>query len=189
MTTKKTLLSAVKPTGEAHIGNYFGAMKQFVDLQNEYDGYVFIADYHALTTSHPQRHPDEVRASIRHIALGYLAIGLDPKKVVFFKQSDVPAHTELAWIFNCLTTMPYLMRAHAYKDAEAKNKEISVGTFDYPMLMAADILLYDAKFVPVGDDQDQHLELARTLARKFNKKFSARQKQTFSKKNLFISRF
>ncbi|KKW39541.1 MAG: Tryptophan-tRNA ligase [Parcubacteria group bacterium GW2011_GWA1_54_9] len=168
MNEKSVLVSGVKPTGDLHIGNYFGAMRQFVELQEKYKSYVFIADYHALTTSHPQRHPDEVRASIRHIALGYLAIGLDPKKVVFFKQSDVPAHTELAWIFNCLTTMPYLMRAHAYKDAEAKNKEISVGTFDYPMLMAADILLYDPAVVPVGRDQKQHVEFARDTAQKFN---------------------
>jgi len=165
---KPVLVSGVKPTGDLHIGNYFGAMRQFVELQEKYRSYVFIADYHALTTSHSQRHPDEVRASIRHIALGYLAIGFDPTKVVFFQQSHIPAHTELAWIFNCLTTMPYLMRAHAYKDAEAKSEEISVGTFDYPMLMAADILLYDPAVVPVGKDQKQHVEFARDTAQKFN---------------------
>ena len=165
---KPVLVSGVNPTGDLHIGNYFGAMRQFVELQEKYRSYVFIADYHALTTSHSQRHPDEVRASIRHIALGYLAIGFDPTKVVFFQQSHIPAHTELAWIFNCLTTMPYLMRAHAYKDAEAKSEEISVGTFDYPMLMAADILLYDPAVVPVGKDQKQHVEFARDTAQKFN---------------------
>lgn len=165
---KPVLVSGVKPTGNLHIGNYFGAMRQFVDLQEKYKGYVFVADYHALTTSHSQRNPDEVRESIRQIVRGYLAIGLDPEKVVLFQQSHVHEHTELAWIFNCITTMPYLMRGHAYKDAEAKNKEISVGTFDYPMLMAADILLYDPAVVPVGKDQKQHVEFARDTAQKFN---------------------
>ncbi len=166
--TLATLVSGVKPTGDLHIGNYFGTMRQLVELQNTHRGYIFIADYHALTTPHAHRNPEEVRASSREIALGYLAVGIDPKKVVLFKQSEVPAHTELCWIFNCLTTMPYLMRAHAFKYAEAKNKEISVGTFDYPMLMAADILLYDPRVVPVGKDQKQHVEFARDTAQKFN---------------------
>ena len=112
-----------------------------------------------------------MRRRTHELVMGYLAIGLDPKEVVFFKQSDVPAHTELCWIFNTITTMPYLMRAHAFKDAEAKNKEISVGTFNYPMLMAADILLYDAAVVPVGADQKQHIEIARDTAEKFNRVF------------------
>jgi len=168
MAAKPVLLSGIKPTGELHIGNYFGAMRQFLDLQEEYESYIFIADYHALTTAHSQRNPEEVRASIRHIALGYLAVGLDPDKITLFQQSQVPEHTELCWIFNCITTVPYLMRAHAYKDAEAKGKETSVGTFDYPMLMAADILLYDPAVVPVGKDQKQHIEYARDTAQKFN---------------------
>src|SRR3989344_1634926 len=136
---KKILLSGIQATGRPHIGNYFGAMKQFVELQDEYSSHIMIADYHALNTV---QNPQELSENILGVAFDYLAIGLDPEKVVIFKQSDVQAHTELAWIFNTLTTMPYLMRAHAFKDAEAKNKEISVGTFDYPMLMAADILLY-----------------------------------------------
>jgi len=168
MADKPILLSGVKPTGRVHIGNYFGAMRQFVELQEKYRCFVFIADYHALTTPHSHHHPEEVRESSREIARAYLAIGLDPKQIVLFKQSEVPAHTELAWIFNCITTMPYLMRAHAFKDAEAKNKEISVGTFDYPMLMAADILLYDPAVVPVGKDQKQHVEYARDTGQKFN---------------------
>lgn len=168
MSDKSVLVSGIKPTGDLHIGNYFGAMRQFVELQEKHKSYVFIADYHALTTSHSQHHPEEVRASTQKLILGYLAAGLDPEKVVLFKQSEVPAHTELAWIFNCLTTMPYLMRAHAFKDAEAKNKEISVGTFDYPILMAADILLYSPSVVPVGKDQKQHVEYARDIAQKFN---------------------
>ena len=166
---EKTVLSGVKPTSQPHIGNYFGAMKQFVDLQERYDeSLFFIADYHALNTLH---NADEMKQNIFEVALDYLAIGLDPKKVTIFKQSDVPQHTELAVIFNTITTMPYLMRAHAFKDAEAKNKEISVGTFDYPMLMAADILMYDTDAVPVGQDQKQHLEIARDTAEKFNRVF------------------
>lgn len=165
---QKVLLSGVKPTGRPHIGNYFGAMKQFVDLQNDYRSFIMIADYHALTSV---QNATEMRQLILDMAIDYLAIGLDPEKVTIFKQSDVPEHTELAWIFNCLTTMPYLMRAHAFKDAEAKNKEVNVGLFDYPLLMAADILLYDADVVPVGQDQKQHLEIARDTAEKFNRTF------------------
>ncbi|HNZ55541.1 MAG TPA: tryptophan--tRNA ligase [Candidatus Paceibacterota bacterium] len=162
---KKVLLSGVKPTGRPHIGNYFGAMKQFVDLQADYKSYIFIADLHALTTA---RDPKQLRADTLDLAIDYLAIGLDPEKVVFFKQSDVAEHTELAWIFNCLTTMPFLARAHAFKDAEVKNKEVNVGLFDYPLLMAADILLYDTDVVPVGQDQKQHVEITRDTAEKFN---------------------
>ncbi len=166
--SKKVLLSGVKPTGAPHIGNYFGAMKQFVDLQNEYDGYVFIADYHALNFIQDKK---EMEQNIVGILLDYLAIGLDPEKLVIFKQSDISEHTELAWIFDTITTVPYLERAHAYKDAVAKNKEINVGTFNYPMLMAADILLYSPDVVPVGQDQKQHVEYARDTAEKFNRIF------------------
>ncbi len=165
---KKRLLSGVKPTGRPHIGNYFGAMKQFVDLQQQYESFVFVADYHALTTSHSQRNPEEIRESIKDVVRIYLALGIDPATTTIFKQSDITEHPELAWLFECITTMPYLMRAHAFKDAEAKNKEISVGTFNYPMLMAADILLYDPAVVPVGKDQQQHVEYARDTAIKFN---------------------
>lgn len=140
-------------------------MKQFVDLQNDYQSFIFIADLHALTTA---RDPKQLKQDILDIAIDYLAIGLDPEKTVLFKQSDILEHANLAWIFNCLTTMPYLARAHAYKDAEAKNKEVNVGLFDYPILMAADILLYDADVVPVGQDQKQHVEIARDTAEKFN---------------------
>jgi tryptophanyl-tRNA synthetase len=165
---RKILLSGIKPTGRVHIGNYFGAMKQFVELQNEYESYIFIADYHAVTTV---QNKEQLAQGIIDVALDYLAIGLDPKKVVLFKQSDVPQVHELNWIFNCITTMPYLMRAHAYKDAEVKNKEINVGLFDYPLLMAADILIQDADVVPVGQDQKQHVEYARDTAQKFNNIF------------------
>ncbi len=165
---KKILLSGVKPTGRPHIGNYFGAMKQFVDLQNEYESYIMIANYHAITTIH---NGQELRNLTRELVLDYLGIGLDPEKITLFKQSDVLEHAELAWIFDCITTMPYLMRAHAFKDAESKDHEINVGVFNYPMLMAADILLYDADVVPVGRDQKQHIEYTRDTAQKFNNTF------------------
>lgn len=167
---KPVLVSGIKPTGDLHIGNYFGAMKQLVDLSKtgEYQPFIFVADYHALNTI---QDAEEMHRRTKELVMAYLAVGLDPKEVVLFKQSDVPAHTELAWIFDTITTMPYLQRAHAYKDAEAKNKEISVGTFNYPMLMAADILLYDAAVVPVGQDQKQHIEYARDTAEKFNRTF------------------
>ncbi len=169
---KPVLVSGVKPTGDLHIGNYFGAMRQFVELvqAGKYRSFIFVADYHALTT---MQDAEEMRRRTRELVIAYIAVGLDPKEVVFFKQSDLPAHTELCWIFDTITTMPYLMRAHAFKDAEAKNKEISVGTFNYPMLMAADILLYDAAIVPVGADQKQHVEIARDTAEKFNRIFKA----------------
>jgi len=165
---KKILLSGIKPTGRPHIGNYFGAMKQFVQLQKEYDTRIFVANYHALTTTQDKK---ELEQNTIDIVLDYLAVGLDPAKTSLFLQSDVPEVTELAWIFNCITTMPYLMRAHAFKDAEAKNKEINVGVFDYPLLMAADILIQDADIVPVGSDQKQHVEIARDSAEKFNRIF------------------
>lgn len=165
---KKILLSGVKPTGACHIGNYFGAMKQFVDFSQDYESYVFIADYHALNFVQNKR---EMQKIIIDVLLDYLAIGLDPQKVVLFKQSDISEHTELTWIFDTITTMPYLQRAHAYKDAIARNKEVNIGTFNYPMLMAADILLYNTDVVPVGQDQKQHVEIARDTAEKFNRIF------------------
>ena len=167
---KLILVSGVKPTGDLHIGNYFGAMRQFVELTKEgkYRPFIFVAHYHALNS---MQDAEEMRRRTREVVMAYLAVGLDPKEVVFFKQVEVPAHTELCWIFDTITTMPYLMRAHAFKDAEAKNKELNVGTFNYPMLMAADILLYDAAIVPVGADQKQHIEIARDTAEKFNRVF------------------
>ena len=166
--SKKILLSGIQSSGKAHIGNYFGAMKQWVDLSSEYDCYIFIADYHAL---HSLQKPKEMKENITNLLLDYLAVGLDPKKVTLFKQSDISEHTELCWIFDTITTMPYLMRAHAFKDAEAKNKDIVVGTFNYPMLQAADILLYSPDVVPVGQDQKQHVEISRDTAEKFNRTF------------------
>lgn len=166
--SKKTLLSGIKPSGRPHLGNYFGAMKQFLELQEEYASYIMIADLHALNTV---QNAQEMQENIYNLAVDYLTIGLDPEKTVIFKQSDVPPHAEMTWIFDTLTTMPYLMRAHAFKDAEAKNKEVSVGTFNYPVLMASDILLYSPDIVPVGKDQKQHVEIARDLADKFNRTY------------------
>src|SRR3989344_8408010 len=166
--SKKVLLSGIQPSGKPHIGNYFGLMKRIVEYQDEYTTYFFIADYHALTT---YKNREALQQNIIDIVIDYLAIGLDPEKSIIFKQSDVSEHTELAWIFDTVTTMPYLERAHAYKDAKAKGKEISVGTFNYPMLMASDILLYGSDIVPVGQDQKQHVEYARDTAEKFNRIF------------------
>ncbi len=168
--TRPVLVSGIKPTGDLHIGNYFGAMRQFVELTKEgkYRPFIFVADYQGLNSI---QDAEEMRRRTREVVMAYIAIGLDPEAVTFFKQSDIPAHTELCWIFDTITTMPYLMRAHAYKDAVAKDIEINVGTFNYPMLMAADILLYDATVVPVGADQKQHIEYARDTAEKFNRIF------------------
>lgn len=166
--SKKVLLSGIQPSGRPHLGNYFGMMKQLIEAQDDYQVYAIIVDYHAM---HSLRDPKAMKENIIGVLLDYLALGLNPKKVTIFKQSDVGEHTELAWIFETLTTMPYLMRAHAFKDAEAKNKEIDVGTFNYPMLMAADILLYEPEMVPVGQDQKQHIEIARDTAIKFNNTF------------------
>ncbi|MFA6256948.1 MAG: tryptophan--tRNA ligase [Candidatus Paceibacterota bacterium] len=183
--SKKVFLSGVQPSGKPHIGNYFGAMKQFVELQGEYGGFIIIVDYHAL---HSLRNAKEMQENIVAVLLDFLAIGLDPKKVTIFKQSDVSEHTELTWIFDTITTMPYLMRAHAFKDAEAKNKEIDVGTFNYPVLMATDILLYSPDLVPVGADQKQHVEICRDIAMKFNNTYGETFKlpEPFIKKNVAV---
>lgn len=167
---KKTLLSGVQPSGRSHIGNYFGAMKQFVDMQNsgQYDCNLFIADYHALNFVQDAA---VMRRNIFDLAADYLAIGLDPEKSCIFKQSDISAHTELAWIFDTLVTVPYLERGHAYKDKQARGIEVNMGTFNYPVLMAADILLYNTDVVPVGQDQKQHIEYTRDIAQKFNNAF------------------
>ena len=163
------LLTGIKPTGRPHIGNYFGAMKQVIDRQADFEtNIIFIADLHALTTN---QDPKDLNQQSIDIAIDYMALGLDMKKAILFRQSAISAHSELCWIFNCITTVPYLSRAHAYKDAMAKNREVNVGTFDYPLLMAADILIYDTDVVPVGQDQKQHVEIARDTAEKFNRLF------------------
>ncbi len=164
----KKLITGAQPTGIIHIGNYFGAIKPFVDIQKDYQSSIFIADLHAITKVQNKK---ELEEKIIETAVAYLAAGVDLKRTNIFKQSDIPEITELAWTFSCLSTMPYIMRAHSFKDAEAKNKEINVGVFTYPILMAADILISDAEFVPVGKDQEQHLEIARDIADKFNRTY------------------
>jgi len=166
----RTILSGIQPSGKPHIGNYFGMMKQMIDLQKDNLVYALIVDYHALNSV---KDAEKMREFTHDVVLDYLALGFDPDKNVIFKQSDVSEHTELGWIFNTITTMSYLKRSHAYKDAEAKGAEgeLGVGVFDYPMLMAADILLYEPDIVPVGQDQKQHIEFARDTAEKFNRTF------------------
>lgn len=162
---KKRLFTGLQPSGTLHIGNYFGALKPFKDVCGAYESYLMIADLHALTSV---RDAQLLRQNTLDIVRDYLAAGVSPDEVVIFKQSDVPEHTELAWMFECLVTVPFLMQAHAYKDKVAKGIEASAGLFNYPMLMAADILLYDADVVPVGEDQRQHIEYAREAVTKFN---------------------
>ena len=165
---KKRILSGVQPSGIQHLGNYFGAMKGHVELQNSgMESFIFIADLHSLTTV---RDPKKLGEMVINLALDYLAIGLDPNKTVFFRQSDIPEHTELTWILNCITPVSMLEQAHAYKDTLAKgSKDSTAGLFDYPVLMAVDILIYKPDFVPVGKDQKQHVEIARDIAGKFNR--------------------
>lgn len=165
MAEKKRLLTGLQPSGALHIGNYFGALKPFLDEYEKYESFLIIVDYHALTTL---RDPETLRENTLGAAMDYLAVGVDPSKVVLFKQSDIQEHTELAWIFECLVTVPFLNQAHAYKDKVAKGVEANAGLFNYPMLMAADILLYDAEVIPVGNDQRQHVEYAREAVTKFN---------------------
>jgi len=162
---KKRLLTGLQPSGALHIGNYFGALKPFFDIYEQYDSSLMIVDYHALTSL---KNPTELKRNILDVAKDYLAVGIDSSKAIIFKQSDVPEHTELAWIFDCLVTVPFLMQGHAYKDKVGKGLEANAGLFTYPMLMAADILLYDTEIVPVGEDQRQHIEYTREAANKFN---------------------
>ncbi len=159
------ILSGIKPTGKPHIGNYFGMMRPAIEWQERGEAYYFIADYHALTTVHD---PKALREYSRGVALDFLACGLDPARAVLFRQSDVPQVAELSWILSCVTPMPMLENCHAYKDHLAKEKTPSHGLFAYPVLMAADILLYDSNVVPVGRDQKQHVEVTRDLAHKMN---------------------
>jgi tryptophanyl-tRNA synthetase len=185
---QKRILSGIKPTGRTHIGNYFGALKQWVYLMNsgDYECICMVADYHTLNFV---QNAEQMRALTRDTILDFLAIGLDPEKVIIFKQSDISAHTELTWIFDTLVSVPFLMRSHAYKDALNKEEKkglisialeqktdsvgsgISVGVLNYPVLMASDILLYSPDVVPVGADQKQHVEYARDIAGKFNNAF------------------
>lgn len=167
---KKTIFSGIQPSGNLHLGNYIGAITQFVEMQNEYNCIFCVVDYHAITV---RQEPAELNKRIIEIAKVYLASGIDPKKAVIFKQSDRPEHTELAWILNCTAArMADMNKMTQFKDKAGKNQEsVSLGLYDYPVLMAADILLYDTDVVPVGEDQTQHVELTRTLGRRFNNEF------------------
>ena len=161
-------LSGIQPSGNLHIGNYFGAIKQFVEFQDKYEGLYFLANYHALTSS-PKG--EDLKRNTVNAILDYLALGLDPEKSIIFLQSDVPEQTELSWILANVAPMGLLERAHSYKDKTAKGIKPNVGLFTYPILMAADILMYDPDVVPVGKDQKQHVEITRDIAIKFNETY------------------
>lgn len=165
----KTIFSGIQPSGMITIGNYIGALKQFVALQNEYNCYFCIADQHAITV--PQD-PKTLQKNIRSLAALYLAVGLDPNKATLFIQSEVPAHAQAAWMLQCISYIGELERMTQFKDKSAGKEAVSAGLLTYPPLMAADILLYSADLVPVGDDQKQHIELTRDLAERFNKKYN-----------------
>ena len=162
------ILSGIQPSGTPHLGNYFGMMKPAIELQEKGDAYYFIADLHALTTV---QNADVLRANVRELAVDFLACGLDPSRSVFFRQSDVRAVTELTWILSTVTPMGLLERCHSYKDKTARGFAASHGLFAYPVLMAADILVYDSDLVPVGRDQKQHVEVTRDIAGKMNETF------------------
>lgn len=165
----KTIFSGIQPSGMITIGNYIGALKQFVALQNEYNCYFCIVDQHAITV--PQD-PKTLQKNIRSLAALYLAVGLDPNKATLFIQSEVPAHAQAAWMLQCISYIGELERMTQFKDKSAGKEAVSAGLLTYPPLMAADILLYSADLVPVGDDQKQHIELTRDLAERFNKKYN-----------------
>ncbi|MCF7973651.1 MAG: tryptophan--tRNA ligase [Phycisphaerae bacterium] len=163
------VLSGIQPSGRLHIGNYFGAMQQHLELQSEHDGFYFIADYHALT-SNPD--PKELAERSLDVAMDYLALGLDPEKTVFWRQSDVPEVLELAWLLSCVTPMGLLQRCVSFKDKVAQGLTPNHGLFAYPVLQAADILAFNSNLVPVGADQKQHIEVTRDIATRFNNAYS-----------------
>ncbi len=167
---KKRIVSGIKPSGRPHLGNYFGMMKRVIEMQEKYETFLFIADYHAMTSI---RNSEDLKKLTEELVLDYLAIGLNPEKTVFYLQSAIPELTELAWFFSTLSSISWLERAHAYKDARAKKSDISLATFSYPILMASDILSLRADFVPVGKDQIQHIEMTREIARKMNKYYGS----------------
>lgn len=167
-TAKQRLLTGLQPSGTLHVGNYFGALKPFLDIYEEYESFLMVADYHALTSL---RDPEALRKNIINVVKDYLAVGIDPEKAVIFRQSDNQDHMELGWILNCMVSVPFLMQAHSYKDKVAKGLEANAGLFTYPILQAADIALYDTDFVPVGEDQRQHIEYTREAVGKFNRAY------------------
>lgn len=164
----KRLLTGLQSSGTLHLGNYFGALKPFLDVYQDYESYLMVADYHALTSL---RDPEAMRKNIYDVVKDYLAVGVDPEQCVIFRQSDNQDHMELAWVLNCMVTVPFLELAHAYKDKVARGLEANAGLFTYPMLQAADITLYDIDVVPVGEDQRQHLEYTREAVGKLNRAY------------------
>ncbi len=162
------VLSGIQPSGTLHLGNFFGAIKQHIELQEKHECFYFIANYHSLTTVHDA---ERLRALTREVAVDYLTLGLDPQKATLFRQSDVPEVTELAWILSTVTGKGLLERAHSFKDKVAKGLPVSMGLFSYPLLMAADILIYRSDLVPVGRDQLQHIEMTQDMAGYFNNTF------------------
>jgi len=162
------VLSGVQPSGRLHLGNYFGAMRPQIELQEKHDCFYFIATYHALTSLNDRKIMEEYT---REVAIGFLSLGLDPKRTVLYRQTDVPEVTELAWILSCVTPMGLLQRAHSYKDKIAQGLAPNHGLFAYPVLQAADILIVKPQFVPVGQDQKQHIEMAQDMQGKFNQAF------------------
>jgi tryptophanyl-tRNA synthetase len=181
MQNRERVFSGIQPSGNLHLGNYLGALKNWVSIQDDYENYFCIVDLHAITV--PQD-PKVLRQKVREVAAIYLAVGIDPEKSVVFRQSRVSGHTELAWLLNCIAKVGELSRMTQFKDKARKGgaESASVGLFDYPVLQAADILLYNANLVPVGEDQRQHLELSRTLARRFNGTYG----ETFVVPEVFI---
>ncbi|MBO6793297.1 MAG: tryptophan--tRNA ligase [Balneolaceae bacterium] len=168
MSKKKTILSGIQPSGKLHIGNYFGAIRQHIAMQNEGDAFYFIANYHSLTSV---RDGKQLYQNTIDVTLDYLALGLDPEKATFFAQSDVPQVTELAWILGTLTPVSLMEKGVSYKDKIAAGLSPNVGLFTYPILQAADILIYHSDVVPVGEDQKQNIEICRDLAGKFNREY------------------
>ncbi len=166
--TTMRILSGIQPSGSPHIGNYLGMMEPAIRLQDEGDAFYFIADYHALTSTHSR---DVLRENVRNLAIDFLACGLDPEKATFWRQSDVPEVTELTWILSCVTPMGLLERCVSYKDKIAQGISPSHGLFAYPVLQAADIVIFDSDLVPVGKDQKQHIEVTRDIAMKFNDRY------------------
>ncbi len=162
------VLSGIQPSGALHIGNYFGALQQFIELQHKYDGLYFVANLHALTSLHDA---EALRAATLEVAVSFLALGLDPNVATIFVQSDVPEVTELTWLLACVTPVGLLERCHAYKDKTSQGIAAEHGLLTYPVLMAADILIYDSHLVPVGQDQKQHVEVTRDLAERFNSRY------------------
>ena len=165
MTLKKRSLSGIKPTGTPHLGNYLGMIKPAIKMQETHQTFYFIADYHALTSI---REPESLKEHSYDLTATFASLGMDFEEHAFFRQSDIPEVTELTWFLACLTSKGLMERAHAFKDAQSKGQDVNMGLFSYPILMAADILIYDSHVVPVGKDQKQHLEITRDLALRFN---------------------